>query len=145
MTFRPNRLTIALLAASLLFSAAACSSDDGEESPETDTTEQVQSPEPDSDEQGAEDGSTTVGTMPDGDASRPFGVNAEALAEAISTATRADDFEIDGNSFRLIYNEGEVDGTTAFINCTVVNELKGDDDTITLVYPDGELNCEDNE
>lgn len=137
MTFLRSRLTTVALAAVLLLGAAACS-DDSDDAADT-------SPPPAEDTTSEGEGTTTGGgdaTAGD-DSGRPFGVDDEGMAASMKAATRADRVEVDGSTFRLFFGEGSVEDMSANINCTAMASVKGDEDSVVLVYPDGERPCED--
>lgn len=73
---------------------------------------------------------------------RAFDVEREDLARALSIGASADDYEVDGDTIRLIFNDGSKDSVTAMINCTASNQLKADDDRVQLVFPDGAVDCD---
>lgn len=79
----------------------------------------------------------------EGDDGRPFDVDADGLAVAMQSATRADRVEVDGTTFRLHFDEGSVEDVQAYINCSAVNSVAGADDSVVMVYADGELDCDD--
>lgn len=139
MSRRPNLLLAAVLGViALTLGAAACSGDgDSSDAGTPDPTEQAAG----TDDDGQDGPGDATGGSADGDDSRPFGVDRSQLATALETATSADDHEVDGNTIRLIFNDGSKDDVTATINCSASAQIKSDDDEVELVYPDGTVDC----
>ena len=77
----------------------------------------------------------------DESAGRPFGVDASGMATAMKAGAGADRVEVDGNTFRLYFDEGSKDDVTATVTCSAMDSVSGDDDLVVMVYPDGELDC----
>lgn len=141
-----SRLFAVLLSAAMVFSLAACSGDDSDDTTNGDATEETSAGDAEDD---AVAGDAVAGdddaaaTSEDEDDSRAFDVDDDGLAAAMQSGTGADDVEVDGNTFRLNFNDGSVDDVTSSINCRAMNEVKGADDQVVLVYPDGEVNCDE--
>ena len=49
------------------------------------------------------------------------------------------DVVIDGTSIQLVFDDGTV--TNAFMDCILASAIQSADETVTLVYPDGEKVC----
>ena len=49
------------------------------------------------------------------------------------------DVEIDGSSIRLVFDDGSV--TNAVMDCILASAIQRADETLTLVYPDGDTVC----
>ncbi|HLT17159.1 MAG TPA: hypothetical protein VK007_10680 [Acidimicrobiales bacterium] len=151
MTVRASRRLVAATAAALLLAAAACSDDDDGGAPATaDDAASVDDAgagdgAAEDDDQDAPIGIAEDGTLdlPEGEDGRIFGVDDEGLARSMKAGTGADRVEVDGSTFRLIFDEGSVDSVSVTINCIAMQSVKGDDDSVVLVYPDGEVACDD--
>lgn len=132
MPVQPSRLSHVALAALLAVGAVACSS--GSSSEGADAGSSDRTPEPTSEEAATEQG--------DGE-DRPFGVDDGGLAASMKAGTGADRVEVDGSTFRLYFGEGSTEDVTAGIHCRAMDALTGPDESVVLVYPDGEKACSD--
>lgn len=146
MSFSRSRFITSVLAAALFFGASACSGSSDDNSADTGsnsgdaTTATTADSSTDND---AESGNSGTGGSA-GDSDRAFGIDESGLAETLQRGLSADEVQVDGTTFRVIYSEGSVDSPTATMNCRVSVEIAGADDVIVLVYPDGELDCSEN-
>lgn len=144
-----RRLLAVAFAGSILLGAAGCSDDDSANA--SATPEPAGSASEDSEATpggGAGDNGDTDDIEFDldeitGGSDRPFGLDREGLAQSMLAGTKADRWEVDGNTIRLIFSEGSVDSVSPVINCTATNSLKADEDRVVLVYPDGEVDCDE--
>lgn len=151
MTVRASRRLVAATAAALLLAAAACSDDDDGGAPATaDDAASVDDAGAGDDAAEDDDQDVPIGIaedgtldLPEGEDGRIFGVDDEGLARSMKAGTGADRVEVDGSTFRLIFDEGSVDSVSVTINCIAMQSVKGDDDSVVLVYPDGEVACDD--
>lgn len=129
MPFRLSQpIAAAVVAALLLVGAAGCSDDSSGDKTSAAATDA-----------NGDDGTVSG----DGDASRPFGVDADGLATAMKSGTGADRVEVDGNTFRLYFDEGSTEDVMAMVKCSAMDSVKGDDDSVVMVFPDGELECDE--
>lgn len=139
MPQRSSRLLVSVISAMLLmFGAVACSDDEASDSGTNSANET--SGEDAGDDRGDGEAVDSSGM---GDEERPFGVNLSAMARALAGGTGADRHEVDGNTVHLIFDEGSVDDVKAAINCSVAVSMIAEDDRVVLVYPDGEVDCDD--
>lgn len=142
-----RRLLAALFALVMVFAVAACSDDDSSDggSSADPTDAAAGDTDPESTDTGDDDVDPDetefdLNEITGGD-DRPFDIDRETLARSLAPATKADRWEIDGDTIRLIYDSGSASAVTSTINCTAANTLKSDEDQVVLVYPDGEVDC----
>lgn len=146
MSFSRSRFITSLLASAVLIGASACSGSSDDNSADNSsnnvdaTTTTTAAPSTDNDTESGDSGSGGSA----GDSDRAFGIDDSGLAETLQRGLSADEVQIDGNTFRVIYSEGSIDSPTAAMNCRVSVDIAGADDVIVLVFPDGELNCSEN-
>lgn len=79
----------------------------------------------------------------EGDDGRAFDSTDDAVVEALTTATEADDVSWDGSTVVLTFDEGSVEDPTAWTTCSAAEVLIAEDESVRIVYPDGELDCTD--
>lgn len=104
-----------------------------DEAPAPEQTSQSDQAEP-SDAQAAPDAT-------EGDDEQRFGASLEQTGDVIvDTFEEATDYTVDGDTLKVNFSEGgvEFDGS---LDCMSVGGLMGDGETLTLVYPDGSVDC----
>ena len=149
MSSHTSRARVGVIAVLALAMALAGCSDGEDASPTSSSSGQATdvidaSPDGDeSDDEGTAEAQQALADAIEGEGERPFGADDDALAVAMQAATRADRVQVDGGTFRLHFDEGSVEDVNAFINCSAMNSIKGDTDSVVMVYADGELNCDD--
>lgn len=133
-----RRVLVPLFALALVFGATACSDD---ESPSADDTRNDDvSAAIGGGDQDTEDVEFDFDELTGG-SDRPFDVSREDLAKSISGGVQADRWEVEGDTIYLFFDEGTFDSIPAAINCSVALTLQSDEDRVVLVYPDGEVDC----
>ncbi len=139
MSRRPLRLLASIAAALLVLGTAACSDDDSTSADRGATSSADAANGNDQDSDG-DDEALDIGELTGG-SDRPFGVSRDDLAKSIGSATSADRWEVEGETIYLFYGSGTYDSMTAAINCSAALTLQSDEDRVVLVYPDGEVDC----
>ena len=147
----PTRTLLGCLATISLAIAACGGSDDAEPAAEP-------APTADAGESGTDDQSsaeTGVGEAGDGEIREQItdamGEEGEALDDAIASLPaettwgivadqiKADDLEIVGADIRLTFESGTADD--GLFDCTVAGAFVEEGQTVTMIYPDGEVVC----
>lgn len=121
-------LVSALAVAGLVL--AGCSSDSDSEAPAPGTS---------SNDGGSAD---ATGTGDADSSGRAFGASDDAIVQAVVTATPADSAEWRGDTLWVTFTDGSVDDPTVGGYCRVTAALLEDGEPVMLVYPDGEIDCE---
>jgi hypothetical protein len=127
----------------VLFAAAACSSDGEGSAASTGPEVAIDGSEADAGGSGTNSSTPIDGFVDDPDNDRPFDATSETMGIALEAATSADRHEVDGTTITLFFSEGSTEGMGVYINCTAADAVTGADDTVILVYPDGQANCDD--
>src|SRR5690606_1467803 len=125
LSSRTSRARAGVLAAlALTLALAGCSDDDDTSASSAPAADAVGDTDAgSSDDEGAAGAQQALADAVGGDGERPFGVSAEDLAVAMQAATRADRVEVDGNTFRLYFDEGSVEDVTARTKCSAMNMI----------------------
>ncbi len=128
---RGSVLISALAVAGLVL--AGCSSDsDGE------------APAPGVSDNGGDSTNSTGAGDSDG-SGRVFGASDDAVVQAVVKATPADSAEWRGDTLWVNFDDGSVKGPTTGGYCRITAALLNDGESVMLVYPDGEVDCEQEE
>jgi len=140
----PARTTLRVaLALGFLVGAAACGSDDssGSQSTSSPTVAASANTSGSADTSGSGDGGIVEQVGGEGADDIVSGLSIEAKASTLASALDSDrDPEIIDDSTAKIFLDGdvEVDGVMA---CIVVGAIIDPDETVIVVYPNGETNC----
>lgn len=73
---------------------------------------------------------------------RAFDVDDDMVIETIVTATDAVEAEWDGATLVAIFDAGSADAPLAGMPCSAIEAIIAADESAVLVYPDGEIDCE---
>lgn len=150
-----RRTVAALFALALMLGATACSDDDSSSpSPNeaADNSDGGTGGSDATDTNGTDDGTDSDGANDDdvefdfdevtGGSDRPFDIDREGLAKSLQSGTNADRWAVEGDTILLYFESGTYDSIPAAINCSAALTLKSDEDRVVLVYPDGEVDCD---
>lgn len=120
---------------------AACGGDDGAEPDQTSATATAEPSDALAENEARDD---LLGAVDD-----DTDVDLDDAIASLSPATRYDiaagqldpepTVEIDGDSIRLVFGDGTV--TNAVMDCILAGAVQRADETLTLVYPDGDQVC----
>ncbi len=146
----PTRALLACLAAVALAATACGGSDDAQPASEPAPTAADDSGTDDSgtDDSGvgeARDGeirdeiTDEMGELGQGVDDAIASLPAETTWGIVADQLEADDLEIAGSDIRLTFESGTSDN--ALFDCTVANSFVEEGQTVTMVYPDGEVVC----
>lgn len=83
------------------------------------------------------------GSNDDSGEGRAFDSTDDAVITAATSATGAERGEWDGSTVRIVFGAGSAENPVAWTNCLAIESLIADDEAAVLVFPDGELRCED--
>lgn len=83
----------------------------------------------------------TNGMDPEG--GRAFDVDQDTVVTAVLSGTDAAAAEWEGSTLHVVFESGSVDDMEARIPCTAAETVIADDESVVVVYPDGEIDCSD--
>lgn len=148
---RLTRLAAMTTAALLLLTA--CDGDDAEQAAEAPTPvepggeqadgEQADGAGTDGDAGAEEEAARIIGEAVSGDREgRAFGADDDMIIQTVVTATDAVEAEWDGVTLVAIFDDGSADAPLAGMPCSAIEAIIAADESAVLVYPDGEIDCE---
>ncbi len=137
MSRTAHRLAPVALAALLATGTAACGGGGGDSDDVATATDTADTPTAEQDTSDEADGTNGMDTEGD----RAFDVDQDTVVTSILSGTDAVDAEWDGSTLRVIFEAGSVDDVEATIPCTAAETIIADDESVVIVYPDGEVDC----
>ena len=76
---------------------------------------------------------------------RVFNSSDDTMVKAATAATGAESGEWRDDTLRLTFSKGSKEDVIASINCRAIAHTLADDDGLVLIYPDGEVDCGEQE
>ena len=125
-------------ATALALALTACGGDD-EAEVSADASVEADGDAPDLSDMGSEDVEEMIGDALSGEGTS-FGLGLETRAGVLLDTAGATEYEVvDETTLRLTFGDGSVDD--AVTDCIVAGSVIEDDETLIVVYPDGEQTC----
>lgn len=140
-----RRMRLAATMSALLL-LTACGGEDADQASEPPTAVEAGTEDSDaagSDDDAEDEAARVIGEAVSGDREgRAFDADDDMIIQTVVTATDAVEAEWDGNTLVAHFDDGSVDEVMAGMPCSAIGAIIAADESAVLIYPDGEIDCE---